>query len=164
MLAENDPASDEYGMLRAEYRSGSDSHPNLLANETTGPLFAQFLHSRLADFLDVNENPAGTPDNFAISAHPNPFNSAVSVTVDCSRSLINQTPTVEIYDVNGRRIDVIPDPDRESRGASKNLDSRFHGNDKMFIWQPGENTGSGVYLIKAKMGERTASKRAVYLK
>lgn len=40
-LAEDDPASPEANMLRAEYRpEGEDSHPNELANATVGPVFA----------------------------------------------------------------------------------------------------------------------------
>jgi hypothetical protein len=43
-LAEDDPGSPEYNMLRAAYRrDGEDSHPNELANQTVGPLFAGFV-------------------------------------------------------------------------------------------------------------------------
>lgn len=43
LLAEDDPAAPDFNMLRAEYRDGEDSHPNRLANETIGPLFADFI-------------------------------------------------------------------------------------------------------------------------
>ncbi len=40
-LAEDDPASPEVNMLRAEYRpEGEDSHPNEVANASVGPMFA----------------------------------------------------------------------------------------------------------------------------
>jgi hypothetical protein len=42
-LADPDPASSSHNMLRAEYREGTDSHPNRMANETIGPLFAEFV-------------------------------------------------------------------------------------------------------------------------
>lgn len=42
-LAEDDIASLDYNMLRQEYRQGTDSHPNQLANETIGPLFVDFI-------------------------------------------------------------------------------------------------------------------------
>lgn len=42
-LAEEDPTSPDYNMLQEEYREGSDSHPNRLANETIGPIFADFI-------------------------------------------------------------------------------------------------------------------------
>ncbi|MFZ6028812.1 MAG: hypothetical protein ACOYYS_13940 [Chloroflexota bacterium] len=39
LLAEDDPDSPEFNMLRAGYREGSDSHPTQPANEAIGPLF-----------------------------------------------------------------------------------------------------------------------------
>ncbi len=43
LLAEDDPAAPDFNMLRAEYREGTDSHPNQFANETVGPIFADFI-------------------------------------------------------------------------------------------------------------------------
>jgi hypothetical protein len=43
LLAEGDPSAPDQNMLRAAYREGEDSHPNELANETVGPLFADFI-------------------------------------------------------------------------------------------------------------------------
>ncbi len=43
LLAENDPASPEYGMLRAAYREGADSHPNAAANVEIAPLLVDFV-------------------------------------------------------------------------------------------------------------------------
>ena len=40
-LAEDDPTSPDFNMLRADYRDGEDSHPNQKANETVGPAFAE---------------------------------------------------------------------------------------------------------------------------
>ena len=43
-LAEDDPTAPDYSMLREEYRrEASDPHPNEVANETIGPLFADFV-------------------------------------------------------------------------------------------------------------------------
>jgi hypothetical protein len=43
-LAEDDPTAPDHNMLRAAYRpEGEDSHPNQLANEAVGPLFADFV-------------------------------------------------------------------------------------------------------------------------
>ncbi len=83
-----------------------------------------------SDIIGIAEN-AALPDEFAIDIFPNPFNSAVSISVDC-RGLINQTPTVEIFDVLGKLID------------------KLSGGDQ--IWKPGAAIGSGVYLVRAKIG------------
>jgi hypothetical protein len=42
-LAEDNPASPDSNMLRAAYREGEDSHPNQVANQAIGPLFADFI-------------------------------------------------------------------------------------------------------------------------
>jgi len=42
-LAEPDGRAQDANMLRQEYREGTDSHPNELANQTVGPLFADFI-------------------------------------------------------------------------------------------------------------------------
>jgi len=52
-LAEDDPTSLDYNMLRAEYREGSDSHPNLVANETIGPLFADFITDAVQSYRAI---------------------------------------------------------------------------------------------------------------
>ncbi len=122
--------------------------------------------------LPVEIAETSKPENLSIKTHPNPFNSAVTITVEQTFFSVQNGQTgmsdlpvqVEIFDINGRRIDVIPDPDRESRGAAKNLDSRFHENDRMVIWQPSPSIGSGVYLIRATVGDGSVSKRVVYLK
>lgn len=42
-LARANDGSAEANMLRADYREGSDSHPNQKANETIAPLLAEFI-------------------------------------------------------------------------------------------------------------------------
>jgi len=43
LLAESDASAPDFNMLRAAYREGEDSHPTQLANQTIGPLFADFI-------------------------------------------------------------------------------------------------------------------------
>ncbi len=43
LLAESNPAAEDFNMLRTAYREGSDSHPNRIANETIGPPFVDFV-------------------------------------------------------------------------------------------------------------------------
>lgn len=47
LLAENDPSAADYNMLRADYRTADDSHPNQVANEALGPVFAEFVTSSI---------------------------------------------------------------------------------------------------------------------
>jgi len=55
-LAEDDPTSPEYNMLRKTYREGSDSHPNRAANEKIGPLFADFIINAVQRYRAVYES------------------------------------------------------------------------------------------------------------
>ncbi len=43
LLAEADLTSPEAGMLRADFRDGTDSHPNQTANQQIAPLFVKFV-------------------------------------------------------------------------------------------------------------------------
>jgi len=93
------------------------------------------------------------PKAFTISAHPNPFNSAVSITAPAGAE-------IEIFNIEGRMVDKL------SVGAG--LKPARAGGSETFsyecVWQPNENLGSGVYLVRAKYGDESVSKRIVYLK
>jgi hypothetical protein len=52
LLAENDPASAEYGMLRAAYRNGADSHPNAAANQAIAPVLVDFVLTSIQAYRD----------------------------------------------------------------------------------------------------------------
>jgi hypothetical protein len=59
-LAEDDPASPEVNMLRAAYREGTDSHPNAVANETVGPLFADFVMKAAEEYRAIYASHSGS--------------------------------------------------------------------------------------------------------
>jgi hypothetical protein len=109
-----------------------------------------------------------TPQSFAPSAHPNPFNSAVTIAIDGAG--VCDTPLrLEIYDVNGRRIAQLPvgeglKPSRslltEQTGGSETTPLQ---NGKI-IWRPDPSLGSGVYLVRATAGDVSTTKRIVFLK
>jgi len=109
--------------------------------------------------VGVDENPV-LPDEIAITAYPNPFNSAVTITV--GEGL--RSSRVEIYDINGRTVAEIPANESESAKPSSTYASGA------CRWQPDESLGSGVYLVRAKVGPstcsgtETATRRVVYLK
>lgn len=118
------------------------------------------------------------PKTLEIRAYPNPFNSTVRISIE------GPAPTrVEIFDIAGRRIDVIArsDSDEKSPYASDEISplwvemtAKSEGdcfglrsrNDGMieFSWSPPESLPSGVYLIRAFLVENSVAKRVVYLK
>jgi len=126
----------------------------------------------LSELTSIDETPP-TPDNFTLSAYPNPFNSAVTIAFDChSREGGNpEGVSVEILDMNGRRIAVIA---RRADARRGNLldDNEIAAlpevarNDAMgkCFWQPAPSLGSGVYLVRATIEDESISKRIVYLK
>lgn len=52
LLAENDPTSPKYGTLRADYRDGSDNHPNQQANQDVAPLLGNYILDTHPGFSD----------------------------------------------------------------------------------------------------------------
>jgi len=99
------------------------------------------------------------PDMLSLCISPNPFNSAVTISFDCGSESAKRLSTIEIFDVNGRMVENI------SVGAGCIPPAgRIHASPTETIWQPDAALGSGVYLVRAKIGEQSTSKRIVYLK
>jgi len=107
-------------------------------------------------FTGIGENPPFTkPEAFALSAYPNPFNSAVKISLSChSRAIGN--PEIEIYDINGRMVKTIP-PAPLNKGGARRAGGSYY-------WRPDAALASGVYLVRATVGANIVSKRVVYLK
>ena len=80
------------------------------------------------------------PSSLVLSVYPNPFNSSVKIDAPAGS-------TIEIYNIKGEKIAVVP--------ADK---SGLHQ------WTPDKPIGSGVYLIHSKIGDKSLTKRVVYLK
>jgi len=106
------------------------------------------------------------PEQLTIKAYPNPFNSAVNISVGAHGRAPLQ---IEIFDINGRMVYApslsVPLPRGE---GGKTLLPPGEGGSKSrmraFIWQPDESITSGVYLVRVIAGDRMATKRVVYLK
>jgi len=125
------------------------------------------------DIYEVNE----LPSNFALEAYPNPFNSSVTVSLSVIPGLTrpygsSENPEIEIFDINGRMVAEIPakNPVGEGFTPSRDVDAGFNDRDGArpspteIVWMPDKSLGSGVYLIRAKIGDSALSKRVVYLK
>ena len=111
-------------------------------------------------YTGIKENsPSAKPEAFAISAHPNPFNSAVSISAP-------EGAEVEVFDLNGRRVAQLPDGGTVGVGLKP---ARAGGSETLpygsvYLWTPDKSLGSGVYLVRARVGDKEAMKRVVYLK
>jgi hypothetical protein len=106
----------------------------------------------------AEEQPA-KPEIISMSAYPNPFNSAVRIAIDFAGEGYSDAQ-MEIFDLTGRKIESI---DLVSKLIDKSHSNSLTDNIEL-VWMPEKTTVSGVYLLRAKIGEKTITKRVVYLK
>ncbi|MCK5833414.1 T9SS type A sorting domain-containing protein [bacterium] len=124
------------------------------------------IRQEVLDTTSIEESSI-KPVSFSITACPNPFNSAVTISLDAPVGEGLAPSRIEIFDINGRMIaeifannsvgDGFPVPLANGRGDLA-LTTR------QYIWQPESSVVSGVYLVRAKIGDSEAIKRVVYLK
>ncbi|MBN2542827.1 T9SS type A sorting domain-containing protein [bacterium] len=103
-----------------------------------------------------------TIDNFSISCYPNPFNGAITIKIALTGAFRETPVQLEIYDINGRVVFY----DRQGCLSIQEKGSR---NDpvspvRQMTWTPNPSIPSGIYFIIATSGERSLSKRIIYLK
>jgi|GEM_PF-1966456 len=169
------------------YAKGDTSECNFLYSFGDSIVHADYMDSVETRYfpLNVGES-APLPKTLEIRAYPNPFNSTVRISIE-GTGAIHELPLqpllIEIFDLTGRRIDVIArsDSDEKSPYASDEISplwvemtAKSEGdcfglrsrNDGMieFSWSPPESLPSGVYLIRAFLVENSVAKRVVYLK
>jgi len=108
------------------------------------------------------------PEIFKISVSPNPFNSTIRFQVSGNKEQIS---SIEIFDLNGKLVyahDVAASHSNKSASLAEQSPENAllsQIGEYTFIWQPDESIGSGIYLIRAKMGKsNTRSKMILYLK
>ena len=98
--------------------------------------------------VDWIREPGMKPQNISLNVYPNPFNSSCQITVDVG-AFREKPLQIEIFDLRGNLVGAL------------NLTPLQNG---AAIWQPDEEIGSGIYLVRATMGEKTVSKKIVYLR
>ncbi len=98
------------------------------------------------------------PEDIAIEAFPNPFNSSCRITAPAGSK-------IEIYDLQGK---IVWESQSQMNNINKNeetFSSRGEGfTMRSFVWQPDESIGSGVYLVSANCKNIKVVKKIVYLK
>jgi len=139
-----------------------------------GPNILDSCWRFLISSTGIDESPV-RPDEIAISAYPNPFNSAVHISF-CQAGTPDlpvgqaSAPEIEIFDINGRTVAKIPvNNPVGSRPASTTGDAGVAPTNREYIWSPEKSVGSGVYLVRALVGDNNGlqpivTKRMVYLK
>jgi len=159
-----------------------------VAHPAAGECRLYMFHVADSVASSIDENPpSAKPEAFEISAYPNPFNSAVTIALDIPVGDGSPVPiSVEIYDVNGRRVATVTEPvevpvgveatvGRLAKDTSTSSVSVFApltkgGQGGSYIWSPAPSLPSGVYLVRARFDRLSdqsgceMSRRVVYLK
>jgi hypothetical protein len=116
----------------------------------------------------IADNNLTLPDEFALSVFPNPFNSAVKISVGqtgmSNLRAVRQTrmsnerpmPVIEIYDLAGKMVAKI--------SLAGNALQRVAQKNRQCRWSPAPSVPSGVYLVRAKTANSEITKKIVYLK
>lgn len=92
-------------------------------------------------FTSVDENAAKLPEKLDIALYPNPFNA--SCKIETNSKIVN----IQIFDINGRHVDSIQP---NLRGTT--------------IWRPDESVASGIYYIRVRSENSSATAKAVLLR
>ncbi len=95
--------------------------------------------------LNIGEEFNGKPDIMKFALSPNPFNSAIKITLSGRGQSSSNIIKFLIYDIKGNLIDAIL------------------SNSSQAIWQP-KNIQSGIYLISTSIGGEKYTQKAIYLK
>jgi hypothetical protein len=122
------PANGAVNTLKYNYEkshSDSDSHPNLLANQTIGPVFAQFVVSTIEN--QHTGIPRMSEDNLTIKIYPNPANN--NVVIDFSE-IDEHVMSIDIISLQGQRF----------------LNRKIDGENITEINT--ENLPAGIYMVK----------------
>jgi hypothetical protein len=105
------------------------------------------------------------PCYLSITTCPNPFNSAVTIFVETLHATSLQ---IEVFDIAGRRVETLrPSATSLDKGGTEPVPLNkgdVAQRQGVYVWQPDATIGSGVYLVRAKVGDRNITKRIVYLK
>ena len=167
-----------YSVFFGESPEGYSYHGGLSAMEAS--FLQQVGFETAADYLHTGDE-SHTPERFDLKCHPNPFNSAVRISLDfesesrsveqvgsgppgvgASSARPGQVGGIEIYDISGR---LVADLAAASAGGyNKGVGGSPAEGPTPVIWQPGESIGSGVYLVRARIGDESISRKIVYMK
>jgi len=110
--------------------------------------------------LGIDEELSQKISSPIISVYPNPFNSTCYITAPAGA-------TIEIFDILGRSISLLSykeldkKSEKDYQSPIKDLSESQPG---LYIWKPDESLSSGIYFIRATVGEQTITKRAILIR
>ncbi len=109
----------------------------------------------LVTSVEPGSNPIIPESQILLGNYPNPFNPTTIIHFTIPRDLTNSKAKLVIYDVQGRIVKTLVD---ETLSAGNYLSRWDATNDS------GDKVSTGVYFYSLQAGDRTVSKKMVYLK
>jgi len=113
--------------------------------DLTGELEAEYIESELPENFNLSQN------------YPNPFNS--STLIECSIPLDTETSGVKtslmIFNALGQKVKTLVDEEKSPGNYAVLWDARDDEGDKV---------GSGTYFYRLEAGERSLTKKMLYVK
>ena len=99
-------------------------------------------------YICLSYNDPFLPKEFSIGyAYPNPFNPTTTFDIALPAPV---DVHIEVFNVKGQRVDIIHN--------NKHMQAGFH----KIIWD-GQNFASGMYLVRARLGDKYSKVRKVIL-
>ena len=99
-------------------------------------------------------------NTLSLAFNPNPFNSSCAISISSGAKDLSRLVGIEIYNLQGKCVGAGSQPAlNESRAGLEPAPTNG-----TCIWTPDKELGSGIYFVRAKIGEQTITKRVVYLK
>lgn len=153
-LASPDDGSPTRNMLRFEYERSHtyyDSHPNTLANEAIGPLFAAALLQ--AGSISATAAPETPPSPARLEPnYPNPFNPLTTIPFTLARP---GAAVLSVHDAAGRLVRIL------AAGV-------YPAGRHLAIWDGrddrGAAVGSGLYYCRLASGGATAASKLILVR
>lgn len=139
------PQGNDYGYCVRQTSDGG-----YIVAGTSGADIYLVKTDSLGEVLWVNEIPQCGAELF-LSVHPSLFNSACIISATSGSD-------VEIYDVGGRLIWSSP-----IYGASGDI-QRGDSSPRSIVWMPDESVKSGVYFVRATVGNQAITKRVILIR
>ncbi len=116
-------------------------------DESEGPRRLKTAWVAWDEFVDTPDQSAPAPQEFTLSAYPNPFNSSVTISFELPRS---GDVELNIFDLNGRLVETLRD-DFSTAGTHT------------LNWSPGD-LASGVYFAQMEAMSAQRTRKMLFIK
>ncbi len=113
-----------------------------------------FGGNTLSGWVANTDNPIVTSSIAKLSTYPNPFNPTVKISLDLPKST-NEKITIELYNIRGQKVKTL----FKNNSSQEKISAVWDGKDNN-----GNSMPTGVYFVKANIGQNQISKKILMIK